>query len=150
MVRLVNAGTEAVMPAVRWARAAPGGDVVVKFAGGYHGHADHLLASAGSGVATLGIPGSPGVPEAFTALTAVLPYNAPEVVAEFFARRGGEVAAVLVEPVAGNMGVVPGTPEFLGELRRLTTEFGALLLFYEGSTGVRLGPASAPRSSRTT
>ncbi len=143
MVRLVNSGTEAAMSAVRLARAATGRDVVVKFDGGYHGHADHLLASAGSGVATLGIPGSPGVPEAFTALTAVLPYNAPEVVAEFFARRGGEVAAVLVEPVAGNMGVVPGTPEFLGELRRLTTEFGALLLFDEVITGFRLGLAGA-------
>ncbi len=143
MVRLVNSGTEAAMSAVRLARAATGRDVVVKFEGGYHGHADHLLASAGSGVATLGVPGSPGVPEVFTALTAVLPYNAPDVAAEFFAERGGEVAAVLVEPVAGNMGVVPGTPEFLGELRRLTTESGTLLIFDEVITGFRLGLAGA-------
>ena len=143
MVRLVNSGTEATMSAIRLARAATGRDLVVKFEGGYHGHADHLLARAGSGVATLGIPGSPGVPEAFTALTAVLPYNDRDALTEFFATRGPEVAAVIVEPVAGNMGVVPGDREFLGALRRLTSESGALLIFDEVITGFRLGLGGA-------
>ena len=143
MVRLVNSGTEAAMSAVRLARAVTGRDLVVKFDGGYHGHADHLLAQAGSGVATLGIPGSPGVPEAFAALTAVLPYNSVGATRALFGARGEEVAAVLVEPVAGNMGVVPGSPEFLAELRRLTTEAGAVLVFDEVITGFRLGLTGA-------
>jgi len=143
MVRLVNSGTEATMSAIRVARAATGRDVVVKFAGGYHGHQDYLLAEAGSGIATLGIPGSPGVPEAFTALTAVLHYNDLDAVERFFAERGGEVAAVIVEPVAGNMGVVPGTAEFLHGLRRLTSAAGALLVFDEVITGFRLGLGGA-------
>jgi glutamate-1-semialdehyde 2,1-aminomutase len=143
MVRLVNSGTEAAMSAIRLARAATGRDLVVKFEGGYHGHADHLLASAGSGVATLGIPGSPGVPEAFTSLTAVLQYNSIEAVEAFFGERGSETAAVIVEPVAGNMGVVPGSAEFLAALRRLTSASGAVLIFDEVITGFRLGLGGA-------
>jgi glutamate-1-semialdehyde 2,1-aminomutase len=143
MVRLVNSGTEAAMSAIRLARAATGRDLVVKFEGCYHGHADHLLARAGSGVATLGIPGSPGVPEAFTALTAVLPYNTVAAVGELFADRGGEVAAVIVEPVAGNMGVVAGQPAFVSALRELTTKHGAVLIFDEVITGFRLGLGGA-------
>ena len=143
MVRLVNSGTEAAMSAIRLARAATGRDLVVKFEGCYHGHADHLLAQAGSGVATLGIPGSPGVPAAFTALTAVLPYNSVEAITELFARRGGEVAAVIVEPVAGNMGVVAGDPAFIRALRQLTAEHGALLIFDEVITGFRIGLGGA-------
>jgi glutamate-1-semialdehyde 2,1-aminomutase len=143
MVRLVNSGTEATMSAIRLARGATGRDLVVKFAGGYHGHADYLLADAGSGVATLAIPGSPGVPEAFTALTAVLPYNDCAAAEALFADRGGEVAAVIVEPVAGNMGVVAGTTEFLETLRRLTASAGAVLIFDEVITGFRLGLGGA-------
>jgi glutamate-1-semialdehyde 2,1-aminomutase len=143
MVRLVSSGTEAVMSALRLARAATGRDVVVKFAGGYHGHADYLLAEAGSGVATLGIPGSPGVPEAFAALTAVLPYNSLAAIEEFFRERGDQVAAVIVEPVAGNMGVVAGTPEFLVALRLLCTDYGAVLVFDEVISGFRLSLGGA-------
>jgi glutamate-1-semialdehyde 2,1-aminomutase len=143
MVRLVNSGTEATMSAIRLARGATGRDLVVKFAGGYHGHADYLLADAGSGVATLAIPGSPGVPRAFTALTAVLPYNDTAAFEALFAQRGDEVAAVIVEPVAGNMGVVPGTTEFLDALRRLTASAGAVLIFDEVITGFRLGLGGA-------
>ena len=143
MARLVSSGTEATMSAIRVARAATGRDVVVKFAGGYHGHQDYLLAEAGSGVATLGIPGSPGVPAAFTALTAVLPYNDPAAARSFFAERGADVAAVIVEPVAGNMGVVPGRAAFLQGLRELTTSHGAVLVFDEVITGFRLGLGGA-------
>ena len=106
MVRLVNSGTEATMSAVRVARAATDRELVVKFSGGYHGHADHLLADAGSGIATMAVPGSPGVPQAFTDLTIVLPYNDPASLEALFAARGPRIAAVIVEPVAGNMGVV--------------------------------------------
>jgi glutamate-1-semialdehyde 2,1-aminomutase len=143
MVRLVNSGTEAAMSAIRLARAATGRDLVVKFEGCYHGHADHLLAQAGSGVATLGIPGSPGVPESFTALTAVLPYNNIQALQELFGRRGSEIAAVIVEPVAGNMGVVGGDPVFLRTLRELTAQHGAVLIFDEVITGFRLGLGGA-------
>jgi glutamate-1-semialdehyde 2,1-aminomutase len=143
MARLVNSGTEAAMSAIRVARAATGRDLVVKFEGGYHGHADHLLASAGSGVATLGIPGSPGVPEVFASLTAVLPYNSVEALEAYFAERGTQTAAVIVEPVAGNMGVVPGSPDFLAALRRLTAAAGAVLIFDEVITGFRLGLGGA-------
>jgi glutamate-1-semialdehyde 2,1-aminomutase len=143
MARLVNSGTEATMSAIRVARAATRRDVVVKFAGGYHGHQDYLLAEAGSGIATLAIPGSPGVPAAFTALTAVLPYNDVEAARTFFEQRGDEVAAVIVEPVAGNMGVVAGTPEFLGALRDLTSAHQAVLVFDEVISGFRLGLGGA-------
>jgi len=143
MARLVNSGTEATMSAIRVARAATERDIVVKFAGGYHGHQDYLLAEAGSGLATLGMPGSPGVPAAFTALTAVLPYNDSEALRAFFAERGGEVAAVIIEPIAGNMGVVPGRAEFLREVRTLTSSHGAILVFDEVISGFRVGLGGA-------
>jgi glutamate-1-semialdehyde 2,1-aminomutase len=143
MVRFVNSGTEAAMSAVRLARAATGRDRIVKFAGGYHGHADPLLAEAGSGVATLGIPGSPGVPVAAVADTTVLPYNDSDAVAERFAREGEQIAAVIVEPVAGNMGCVPPQPGFLQTLRELTSKSGALLVLDEVMTGFRVAYGGA-------
>ena len=143
MVRFVNSGTEATMSAVRLARAATKRHVIVKFDGCYHGHADHLLASAGSGVATLGLPDSPGVTPAAVADTAILPYNALDQVEQLFERRGEEIAAVIVEPVAGNMGVVPPRPGFLAGLRSLTTRFDALLIFDEVMTGWRVHPQGA-------
>lgn len=142
-VRLVNSGTEAAMSAIRLARAVTGRDLIVKFAGGYHGHADGLLVEAGSGATTLGIPSSPGVPRAYAALTAVLPYNDSDAVRALFAERGPEVAAVLVEPVAGNMGVVAPAEGFLETLRSVTREAGALLIFDEVITGFRLGLGGA-------
>ena len=143
MVRLVSSGTEAAMSAVRLARAATGRDRIMKFDGGYHGHSDALLAQAGSGVATLGIPGSPGVPAATVADTLVLPYNDLDRALGVFAREGERIAAVLVEPIAGNMGVVPPAPGFLEGLRRAASAFGALLVFDEVITGFRVGPAGA-------
>ncbi|MBV8527794.1 MAG: glutamate-1-semialdehyde 2,1-aminomutase [Candidatus Dormibacteraeota bacterium] len=143
MVRFVNSGTEAAMSAVRLARAATRRDLVVKFAGGYHGHADALLAAAGSGVATLGLPGSPGVPAAAVAATLVLPYNDTAAVEDLFARRGEQVAAVIVEPVAGNMGCVPPVAGFLPTLRRVTAASGSLLIFDEVMTGFRLAYGGA-------
>ena len=139
MVRLVNSGTEAAMSCVRLARAATGRSRILMFAGGYHGHSDALLAQAGSGVATLGIPGSPGVPPATVSETLVLPYNDLDRTLAVFAREGEQIAAILVEPVAGNMGVVPPQPGFLEGLRRVTTAFGALLVFDEVITGFRVG-----------
>ncbi|MGA7988833.1 MAG: glutamate-1-semialdehyde 2,1-aminomutase [Candidatus Dormiibacterota bacterium] len=143
MVRFVTSGTEAAMSAVRLARAATGRDRIVKFAGAYHGHADALLAEAGSGVATLGIPGSPGVPEAAVAETTVLPYNDRDAIAGLFARSGEQIAAVIVEPVAGNMGCVPPEPGFLADLRELTSETGALLVLDEVMTGFRVAYGGA-------
>jgi glutamate-1-semialdehyde 2,1-aminomutase len=143
MVRLVTSGTEAAMSAVRLARAATGRDSIVKFAGGYHGHADALLADAGSGVATLGIPGSPGVPAAAIAATTVLPYNDIEAVGALFAAVGEQIAAVIVEPVAGNMGCVPPLPGFLTTLRDLTSKSGALLVLDEVMTGFRVAYGGA-------
>jgi len=143
MIRFVNSGTEAAMSALRLARAFTGRDKVAKFAGCYHGHADGLLAEAGSGVATLGIPGSPGVPAATAGDTLVAPYNDIEAVGRIFERYPGEIAAVIVEPVAANMGVVPPLPGFLEGLRRLTTDHGALLVFDEVITGFRLGYGGA-------
>jgi len=142
-VRLVNSGTEAVMSAVRLARAATGRDVVVKFAGCYHGHVDGFLVAAGSGATTLGIPTSPGVPRAYAELTAVLPYNDVAALRAFFAEEGKEVAAVIVEPVAANMGVVPPAPGFLETLRQVTRDAEALLIFDEVVTGFRLGLGGA-------
>ena len=135
-VRFVTSGTEAAMSAVRLARAATKRDLILKFDGGYHGHADSMLVSAGSGALTFGHPSSPGVPAALAKLTAVLPYNDLKAVAGFLKRN--KVAAVLVEPVAGNMGVVPPAPGFLEGLRRLCTRHGALLIFDEVITGFRV------------
>ena len=143
MVRFVNSGTEATMSALRLARAATGRDLVVKFAGGYHGHADALLAAAGSGVATLSLPGSAGVPQGAVADTVVLPYNSADAVAEAFALHGERIAAVIVEPVAGNMGCVAPVPGFLEHLRRVTRERGALLVFDEVMTGFRVAYGGA-------
>jgi glutamate-1-semialdehyde 2,1-aminomutase len=143
MVRFVTSGTEAAMSAVRLARAATGRDLIVKFAGGYHGHADALLAEAGSGIATLGIPGSPGVPAAAVAGTTVLPYNDLDAVTELFATRGEQIAAVIVEPVAGNMGCVPPLPGFLDGLRDCTSKSGALLVVDEVMTGFRVAYGGA-------
>ncbi len=135
-VRLVNSGTEAGMSAVRLARGATGRDRVVKFAGCYHGHSDALLAAGGSGLATLGLPGSAGVPQSAVADTIVVPYNVvPEI--------GDDVACVIVEPVAANMGLVPPAPGFLEGLRTACDQVGALLIFDEVITGFRLGPGGA-------
>lgn len=142
-VRFVSSGTEATMSALRLARGVTDRDVVVKFEGGYHGHADSFLVSAGSGVATLGIPGSPGVPQAIAGLTATVPYNDLEAVRELMGARGDQVAAIIVEPVAGNMGVVLPAEGFLEGLRELCDEFGALLIFDEVITGFRLGRGGA-------
>ena len=143
MVRFVNSGTEAVMSAVRLARAFTGRNKVLKFAGCYHGHSDGLLAKAGSGMATLGIPSSPGVPPALTSDTLVAPYNNLEAVERLFREFASDIAAVIVEPVAGNMGVVMPQPGFLERLRSLTSQHGALLLFDEVITGFRLSYGGA-------
>lgn len=142
-VRLVNSGTEATMSAVRLARAFTGRKKVVKFAGCYHGHADGFLVQAGSGALTMGVPSSPGVPEEIGKLTIVVPYNDQDAVERTFKDAGEEIAAVIVEPVAANMGVVPPAPGFLQELRELTEKAGSLLIFDEVITGFRLGYSGA-------
>ncbi len=142
-VRLVNSGTEATMSAIRLARGYTGRKKIIKFDGCYHGHADSFLVKAGSGVATLGIPGSPGVPEEIVANTISVPFNDLEQVKQVFEERGSEIAAVIVEPIAGNMGVVPPRPGFLEGLRELTLKAGALLIFDEVITGFRVGLSGA-------
>ncbi|WP_347351173.1 glutamate-1-semialdehyde 2,1-aminomutase [Intrasporangium sp.] len=140
-VRLVNSGTEATMSAIRLARGFTGRDVVVKFAGCYHGHVDALLASAGSGVATFALPDSAGVPRSSAAETIVVPYNDLAALEAVFAARGAEIAAVITEAAPGNMGVVPPLPGFTEGLRRVTREHGALLISDEVMTGFRCSPA---------
>jgi glutamate-1-semialdehyde 2,1-aminomutase len=143
MVRMVSSGTEATMSALRLARGVTGRSRILKFEGCYHGHADALLVGAGSGVATLGIPGSPGVPEAFTELTIQAPYNDLEATEEAFTRWGDDIACVIVEPVAGNMGCIPPREGFLAGLRELCTRHGALLIFDEVMTGFRVALGGA-------
>jgi len=143
MVRLVNSGTEATMSALRLARGFTGRDLTVKFEGCYHGHADSLLVKAGSGMATLGIADTAGVPKVFAETTIALPFNSTAAVEKAFATRGDRIAAVIVEPVAGNMGCVPPAPGFLEALRELTARHGALLIFDEVMTGFRVAPGGA-------
>jgi glutamate-1-semialdehyde 2,1-aminomutase len=143
LVRLVSSGTEAAMSAIRLARAFTHRDRILKFAGCYHGHADAFLAQAGSGLATLGIPASPGVPTGAAADTIVAPFNDAEAVAELVMRFGEGLAAIVVEPVAGNMGVVPPEPGFLETLRELCDASGALLVFDEVITGFRVARGGA-------
>jgi glutamate-1-semialdehyde 2,1-aminomutase len=143
MVRFVSSGTEAVMSAVRLARAVTKRQKIVKFEGCYHGHSDALLAAAGSGVATLGLPDSPGVTSATVGDTVVVSFNDVPALESLFGARGHEIAAVLVEPVAGNMGVVPPVPGFLETLRSLTQKHGTLLVFDEVMTGWRVHPRGA-------
>ncbi|TMF88908.1 MAG: glutamate-1-semialdehyde 2,1-aminomutase [Chloroflexi bacterium] len=142
-LRFVNSGTEAAMSALRVARAATRRNLVLKFEGGYHGHSDGLLAKAGSGLATLGLPASAGVPEPVAAQTLVIPYNDLGAVEAAFAGHPERIAAVIVEPVAANVGVVPPEAGFLDGLRRLTHEHGALLVFDEVITGFRVAPGGA-------
>lgn len=138
MVRMVNSGTEATMSAIRLARGATGRDTIIKFDGCYHGHADSLLVDAGSGVATLAIAGSPGVPDAFIKHTLSLPYNDAQAVLRVMREKGDQVAAVIVEPVAGNMGLVAPVDGFLATLRQCCDQFGSILIFDEVMTGFRV------------
>ncbi|WP_249870960.1 glutamate-1-semialdehyde 2,1-aminomutase [Oceanobacillus saliphilus] len=139
MVRMVNSGTEATMSAIRLARGYTGKDLILKFEGSYHGHGDSLLIKAGSGVATLGLPDSPGVPKSIASNTITVPYNDMESVKVAFENFGNDIAAVIMEPVCGNMGVVPPKNGFLKELRQITEEHGTLLVFDEVMTGFRVG-----------
>jgi glutamate-1-semialdehyde 2,1-aminomutase len=143
MVRMVSSGTEASMSAIRLARGFTGRDVIVKFAGCYHGHVDSLLVQAGSSATTLGVPNSPGVPKGCTADTLSLKYNDAQALADAFAAHGDRIAGVVLEPVAGNMGLVTPSAEFLCELRRLTQHHGALLIYDEVMTGFRLAYGGA-------
>ncbi|MFH1935085.1 MAG: glutamate-1-semialdehyde 2,1-aminomutase [Pseudomonadota bacterium] len=143
MVRMVNSGTEATMSAIRLARGYTGREKIIKFDGCYHGHADSLLVSAGSGLATLGIPGSPGVPQDLARHTISLPFNNIENVSQAFNKFGPEIAAVIVEPIPGNMGVINPDQAFLKGLRELTNEYGALLIFDEVISGFRVAIGGA-------
>jgi glutamate-1-semialdehyde 2,1-aminomutase len=142
-VRFVSSGTEAVMSAIRVARAFTARDLIVKFAGCYHGHADHLLVAAGSGLATFGRPSSAGVPEAFVGCTRVLPLDDEAAVAELFAREGARIAAVIIEPLPANHGLLPQRRAYLAALRELTLQHGTLLIFDEVISGFRLGRGGA-------
>ena len=142
-VRMMNSGTEATMTAIRLARGFTGRDIVIKFEGCYHGHADILLAKAGSGVLTLGIPDTPGIPESVTRNTIVLPFNDIEAAKETFSNHANQIAAVIVEPVAGNMGCIPPAPGYLETLREITEQDGSLLIFDEVMTGFRLSKGGA-------
>lgn len=143
VVRMVNSGTEAVMSALRLARGITGRDKIVKFEGCYHGHADSLLVKAGSGLASLGIPQCPGIVSSLAEKTLNLPFNDAEQVRQLFAKEGGEIAALIVEPVAGNMGAIPPVPGFLETLREETKKVGALLIFDEVITGFRVSLGGA-------
>ncbi len=143
MVRMVSSGTEASMSAIRLARGFTGRDVIVKFAGCYHGHVDSLLVAAGSSATTLGVPNSPGVPVGCTADTLLLRYNDVRGLTAAFAAHGDRIAGVILEPVAGNMGLVMPAPGFLAELRALTLRHGSLLIYDEVMTGFRLAPGGA-------
>jgi glutamate-1-semialdehyde 2,1-aminomutase len=142
-VRLVNSGTEATMSAIRVARGFTGRNKIIKFAGNYHGHVDALLVSAGSAAATLGVPDSPGVTPGAGGDTIVLPYNSVSAVAQAFDDFKNQIAAVIIEPVVGNMGCVPPQPEFLQSLRQLTSDNGTVLIFDEVMTGFRLALGGA-------
>ena len=144
-VRMVSSGTEATMSALRLARGVTDRTRILKFDGCYHGHSDGLLVSAGSGVATLGIPGSPGVPKAMTDLTIVAPFNDLGATRKAFEKWGNDIAAIIVEPIAGNMGCIPPTAGFLEGLRAICDEFGALLIFDEVMTGFRVARGGAQR-----
>lgn len=143
MVRMVNSGTEATMSAIRLARGFTGRDMIIKFDGCYHGHSDALLVEAGSGVATLGIPGSPGVPKSFVSSTLSLPFNDIKSVEEAMEKYGSKIACIIVEPVAGNMGLVLPCDDFLPALRRLTEKYNGLLIFDEVMTGFRVAYGGA-------
>lgn len=142
-VRLVNSGTEATMSAVRLARAYTGRKKIIKFAGCYHGHADGFLVQAGSGALTMGVPSSPGVPEEIGRLTMILPYNDQAAVERVFQEEGDDIAAIIVEPVAANMGVIPPEPGFLETLREVSAKYSSLLIFDEVITGFRLDYSGA-------
>jgi len=142
-VRMVNSGTEATMSAIRLARGYTGRDIIIKFAGCYHGHADSLLVKAGSGVLTLGIPNSPGVPDDTAKYTLNIPFNDTAAITAAFAQFGDRTACVIVEPIAGNMGCIPPQPGYLETLRELTTRYGALLIFDEVMTGFRVARGGA-------
>ncbi len=143
LVRLVNSGTEATMSALRVARGFTGRDLTIKFEGCYHGHVDSLLVKAGSGVATLGLPDSPGVPKGFSETTITLPFNSITAMEQAFAERGSQIAAVIVEPVCGNMGCIPPCGGFLESMRALCSKHGALLIFDEVMTGFRVASGGA-------
>ncbi len=142
-VRMVNSGTEATMSAIRLARGFTGRDLVIKFEGCYHGHVDGLLIKAGSGATTLGVPTSPGVPQGYLDSTVILPFNDSDAVEGFCRERGKEVACIILEPVAGNMGVVPPKPGYLEKLREITRNYGIVLIFDEVMTGFRVSPGGA-------
>ncbi|HSG06095.1 MAG TPA: glutamate-1-semialdehyde 2,1-aminomutase, partial [Nitrospiria bacterium] len=149
-VRLVSSGTEATMSALRLARGHTRRDKILKFEGCYHGHADSLLVKAGSGLATLGVPDSPGVPAALARLTLTAPYNDLGAVRKIFEEHGNDIAALIVEPVAGNMGVVPPVEGFLEGLREITNRYGSVLIFDEVITGFRVGYGGAQKRFRVT